>query len=83
MPYKIIITQSLIREMRRSATFKMQEVSILVSNEAATTTITLSLAKGEEFPISGFPRALLAKEDSKGNLAHSICREYRRLIVPT
>lgn len=53
-----------------SASFEIGKVPILVSNESATTTIALSLVHGETFPISGFPRALLAKGMPSSNLAH-------------
>ena len=60
-PIKILITQQLIQGMTMNASFEVGPVSIPVSTESATTTISLSIVDGEELPISGFPRALMAK----------------------
>lgn len=78
----VIIKQSLMQAMITSATFKIETEKILVSDEAAITTITLSLINGEVFPISGFPRALLAKKNTKGTLACSLYRGHQRLTFP-
>jgi hypothetical protein len=59
------------------ASFEVETVQIPVSNESAITTISLSIVDGEELPISGLPRALLAKKVTKGNLVYlhgSRCR---------
>ena len=64
-PIKIIITQQLIQGMTMNASFEVSPVSIPVSTESATTTISLIIVDGEELPISGFPRALMAKNAVK------------------
>ena len=56
-----------------SASFETGKVPINVSSESAITTIALSLVDGEMFPISGFPRALLATRTSRSD---SACLAY-------
>ena len=65
-PIKIIITQQLIQGMMMNASFEVGPVPIPISTESAISTISLSIVDGEELPISGFPRALLAKKVVKG-----------------
>lgn len=60
-PIKILITQQLIQGMTMNAFFDVSPVSIPVSTDSATTTISLSIVDGEELPISGSPKALMAK----------------------
>ena len=60
-PVKIIITQQLIQGMTMNASFEVSPVLIPVSTVSAITTISQSIVDGEELPISGFPRALMAK----------------------
>ena len=50
-----------------NAFFEVGPLVVPISNEAAITTICLSIAAGEELPISGFPRALIPKRIAKGN----------------
>lgn len=57
--------------MIMNASFEVETTKLLVSNESAITTITLSLSDGEEFSISGFPRALLSQEGNGAELASS------------
>lgn len=52
-----------------NASFEVEIIKILVPNESAITKITLSLSDGEEFCISGFPRALLSQEGNGTELA--------------
>lgn len=66
-PIKIMITQPLIERMMNKASFEIDPVLIPISSESAITTICLSIVEGEELPISGLPRALLAKKAVKGN----------------
>lgn len=70
-PIKITITEPLIERMMNKASFKVDPVLIPISSESAITTICLSIVEGEELPISGLPRALLAKKTMKGNCALS------------
>lgn len=70
-PLKIIITELLIQKMIMNASFEVETIKILVSNESAITTITLCISDGEEFSISGFPRALLSQEGNGAELASS------------
>ena len=63
-PLEIIITELVIQKMIMNASFEVETIKISVANESAVTTITLSISDGEEFPISGFPRALFSQ---KGN----------------
>ena len=49
-----------------NASFELGPVLIPVSSESAITTISLSIVDGEELPISGLPRALMAKNVVKG-----------------
>lgn len=65
-PIKIIIGQQLIQGMMMNASFEAGPILIPVSTESAITTISLSIVDGEELPISGLPRALLAKKVVKG-----------------
>lgn len=65
-PIKIVITQQLIQEMTMNSSFEIGPVFIPVSNESTITTISLGIVDGEELPISGFPRALMAKNVVKG-----------------
>lgn len=65
-PVEIIITQQLIQGMTMNASFEIGPVVIPVSTESAITTISLSIVDGEELPISGLPRALMAKNVVKG-----------------
>ena len=64
-----------------SASFEIGKVPILVSSESAITTIALSLVDGEMFPISGFPRALLATGTSRSNLACLAYSGHRTLTI--
>ena len=66
---KVIIRQSVIQEMINNASFEIGKVKILVSNEFAVSTIALSFSDGEMYPISGFPRALLATGALRSNSA--------------
>ena len=68
-PLKVFIKQPLIEGMLMEALFGIDKVQIPVSSELAVTTIALSLVDGEMFPISGFPRALLATGVPRSNLA--------------
>lgn len=70
-PLKVIITELLIQKMIMNASFEVETIKIFVSNESAITTIALSISDGEEFSISGFPRALLSQEGSGAELASS------------
>lgn len=70
-PIKINITQLLIEKMMMNASFEVEPIRIPISSESAITTISLSIVDGEEIPISGLPRALLAKKVVKGNGASS------------
>ena len=65
-PTQIIITQQLIQGMTMNASFELGPFLIPVSTESAITTISLSIVDGEELPISGLPRALMAKNVVKG-----------------
>lgn len=65
-PIKIIITQQLIQEMTMNSSFEVGPILIPVSTESTITTISLSIVDGEELPISGLPRALMAKNVVKG-----------------
>lgn len=65
-PIKIIVGQQLIQGMMMNASFEAGPVLISVSTESAITTISLSIVDGEELPISGLPRALLAKKVVNG-----------------
>lgn len=60
-PIQIIITQQLIQGMTMNASFELGPVLIPVSTESAITTVSLSIVDGEEIPISGLPRVLMAK----------------------
>lgn len=76
-PTKVIISQPLIQRMMMNASFEVEFMLIPLSSESAITTISLSIVDGEELPISGLPRALLAKKAVKGNrgsLATSQCQ---------
>ena len=70
-PIKIMVTQPLIQRMMNNASFEVDPIQIPISSESAITTISLSIVDGEELPISGLPRALLAKKAVKGNCALS------------
>ena len=65
-PTQIIITQQLIQGMTMNASFELGPVLIPVSAESAIATISLSVVDGEELPISGLPRVLMAKNVVKG-----------------
>ena len=67
--------------MIMSASFEIGKVAILLSSESAITMIALSLVNGEMFPISGFPRALLATGMSRSNIACLACSEHRTLTI--
>lgn len=66
-PIKVMISQPLIQRMMMNASFEVEPKPISHSTESAITTISLSIADGEELPISGFPRSLLAKKTVNGN----------------
>lgn len=70
-PSKMIITELVIQKMIMNASFEIETIMISVSNESARTTITLSICEGEEFFISGFPRALLSQKGNGVDLANS------------
>ena len=67
--------------MMMNASFEIGKVTILVSNESAITTIALGLIDGETFPISGFPRALLATGVPRSNLTYLAHGGQRTLTV--
>ncbi len=84
-PIKIIITQQLIQGMTMNASFEVGPVLIPVSTESAITTISLSTVDGEELPISGLPRALIAKNVVKGKSrpsTYQILNLYFCRIIP-
>lgn len=67
-PVKIMITQEIIQGMTMNSSFEVGKVLLPVSTESTITTISLSIIYGEELPISGLPRALMAKNVVKGRL---------------
>lgn len=69
-PIKIIITEQLIQGMIMSASFEVGPVPIPILTESAISTISLSLLDGEELPISGFPRSILANKVVQGKSGH-------------
>ena len=78
---KVIVSQSVIGEMINNASFDIGKVTILVSNEFAVTTIALSLSDGKMYPISGFPRALLATGGPRSNSAYHCYGGQRKLTI--
>ena len=62
------INLSVIDLMMHNASFELEMAQILVSNEYALTTVSLSMTPGEALPISGFPRTLMARKPTKGTL---------------
>lgn len=66
--------------MMMNASFEVSPVSIPVSSESAITTISLSIFDGGEIPISGLPRALLAKKAVKGNRG-SLATNRRQMLM--
>lgn len=67
-PVKIMITQQIIQGMTMNSSFEVGKVLLSVSTESTITTISLIIVDGEELPISGFPRAPMAKNVAKGRL---------------
>lgn len=74
---KIIITQEIIQGMTMNSSFEVGKVLLPVSTESTITTISLIIVDGEELPISGLPRALMAKNVVKGRI-----RQLSYLQVP-
>ncbi|MCJ1354083.1 MAG: hypothetical protein MMC33_004070 [Icmadophila ericetorum] len=56
------VNQDIIQKMMMNAMFDLGTIQIPITNESSITTIALSIAPDEEFPISGFPRALTPKK---------------------
>lgn len=73
--------QPLIQAMITNASFELTKVPILVSSESDIITIALSLIEGEMFPISGFPRTLLASGVSISNQAYLAQGRQRKLTT--
>ena len=62
---KVPITSDVIDRMIRNCQFKMSKIVVELSNELATTEISLRLGPEGAFLISRFPRSLL-QDDTSG-----------------
>ena len=58
------ISRDVIEQMIQKCQFKMNKVTIELSNKLASTEILLCLGTEGAFPISRFPRSLLQDEDA-------------------
>ena len=67
------ITPEVIRRMVDKASFEVQPIRVSSLTETAIVRITLSMSPGEEFPISGFPRAIMAKKPATCNVPRDKC----------
>lgn len=57
------IDAHVIQKMIMNASFELDPLIIPIANEFVVTMIALCLTPNNEYPISGFPRALVVLED--------------------
>ena len=64
-PESAVISTDVVERMIRLGQFSMNRITVQLSSQLATTTISLCLDNGESYTISRFPRSLLQDEDLK------------------
>ena len=68
LPTKIIIDLETVQKMTFNASFDIKKRQVAISSEFAVSSISLSILGGEELPISGFPKSLVARKVHKGDI---------------
>jgi hypothetical protein len=72
----VVITRDVITNMTQDATFKVKSIEIqLLRGEKAS--MTLRFSQGEEYPISGFPQALILEDRNSMLLVSHVKKSFR------
>lgn len=81
LPTKIIIDLETVQKMTFNASFDIKKSQVAISSKFAVSSISLSILGGEELPISGFPKSLVARNVHKGDIV--ICYVAKSMLINT